>query len=52
MASEELWWDWEEDTAGASSLGKAKANLEKEGTSLDAEVRLCVLSLLICAVEM
>lgn len=51
MTSEELQWGWEGDTAGANSLGKAKAHLEKEGMSLDAAVRLCALSLLVCVAE-
>lgn len=45
LASDELQWDCDEVTAATSSFGKARANLENEGMSLDAEIGLCVLSL-------
>lgn len=45
LASDELYWDCEEVTGATSSSGKARASLEKEGMSLDAEVGLCMLSL-------
>lgn len=48
LASDELYWDCEEVTAATSSFGKARANLENEGMSLDAEVGLCMLSLQPC----